>query len=153
MSSDSEITSILSEAKKLAKRYRALTGKPLGITGEVAEFVAASMLNLKLAEARTSGYDATGIIDGRKVKIQIKGRCLLSARKPGQGIGSIKLDKEWDVVILVLLDADMEPIEIIKANRDVIQKAILAPGSKARNERGALRVQKFKSIGKTLWKR
>ena len=36
-----EIEEILGEAKTLAKKYRKLTGKPLGITGEVAEVSAA----------------------------------------------------------------------------------------------------------------
>jgi hypothetical protein len=39
-----KIRSILQEAKDVAKMYRKLTGKPLGITGEVAEFTAATLL-------------------------------------------------------------------------------------------------------------
>ena len=50
-----EIRDVLDEAKKLAKRYMALTGKPLGITGEVAEFTAATLLNLELTDARQEG--------------------------------------------------------------------------------------------------
>ena len=52
-----EVMQLLGEAKKLARRYRTLTGKPLGITGEVAEFEAARLLNLQLTEARQVGYD------------------------------------------------------------------------------------------------
>ena len=47
-----EIEEILTTAKDLAARYRKLTGKPLGITGEVAEFNAAKLLGLELAEAQ-----------------------------------------------------------------------------------------------------
>ncbi len=32
-----ELLAFLEEAKRLAKRYRELTGRPLGITGEIAE--------------------------------------------------------------------------------------------------------------------
>ena len=39
--SSEAVMEILSEAKKLAQKYRAATGKPLGITGEVAEYEAA----------------------------------------------------------------------------------------------------------------
>ena len=39
---------ILAETKRLAQQYRALTGKPLGVTGEVAEFEAARILDLDL---------------------------------------------------------------------------------------------------------
>ena len=41
MPNDEPVLEILREAKKLAQRYRAVTGKPLGITGEVAEYEAA----------------------------------------------------------------------------------------------------------------
>ena len=38
-------------AKAVARRYRELTGKPLGITGEVGEVQTAQLLKLKLAPA------------------------------------------------------------------------------------------------------
>lgn len=59
-----EILEVLSQAERLAHRYRALTGKPLGVTGEVAEFEAARILGLELAEARTAGYDAIRSVAG-----------------------------------------------------------------------------------------
>ena len=146
-----DLDSILKDAKKVAKRYKKLTGKPLGITGEMAEFTAAKLLKLDLAKARQSGYDATKFHKGNKIKIQIKGRCLPKKPNPGTRIGCIQLDKEWDVVVLVLLDEDLEPTEIYEADRTSVTKALLAPGSKARNERGALGISKFKSIGKKVW--
>jgi hypothetical protein len=67
-----DIASVLEDAKKVAKRYRELTGKPLGITGEVAEFTAATLLNLELAEARQSGYDAVKKQPARNSKCRLK---------------------------------------------------------------------------------
>lgn len=145
---DKELQEILAAAKDVAVRFRKLTGKPLGITGEIAEFTAAKLLDLKLAEARQAGYDAT---DRAGRKVQIKGRCLPEKPGPGQRLGSIRLDHEWDSVLLVLLDDSFEVIEMWEAERQSVEKAILAPGSKARNERGALAVTKFKSIGKKVW--
>src|SRR5262245_61505404 len=99
-----EVEKLLKQAKNLAKEYRALTGKPLGITGEVAEFYAAKLLGLELASARESGYDAK-MNEGKKIiRIQIKGRCVLNSSKPGQRIGRIKLENNWDRVLLVLMD-------------------------------------------------
>lgn len=46
---------VLERAKKLAQRYRALTGKPLGVAGEVAEYEAARLLGLELVAARQTG--------------------------------------------------------------------------------------------------
>ena len=37
------IVEVLRAAKSLAQEYRRLTGKPLGITGEVAEYEAAGL--------------------------------------------------------------------------------------------------------------
>jgi hypothetical protein len=148
-----EIAELLADAKALAKKYRKLTGKPLGITGEVAEFAAAQILGLELAEARQAGYDATRTIHGNVTKIQIKGRCIPKNAKPGQRLGKIQIDKEWDTVLLVIMDEDLEVQSMYEAKRPEIEKAILAPGSKARNERGALAISNFKAIGHEVWNR
>ncbi len=143
----SRVMELLGEAKKLAQEYYALTGKPLGITGEVAEYEAARILAIELTPARQVGYDA--VEHGRR--LQIKGRCLLPNSKPGQRLGRIDVTKEWDAVLLVLLDENFDATEIHEADRESVVAALSAPGSKARNERGALGVSKFKAIGKLRW--
>lgn len=50
--------SILGDVRRLAQKYYASTGTPLGVTGELAEYEAAEKLDLELADARTAGYDA-----------------------------------------------------------------------------------------------
>ena len=147
------ILELLKEAKKLALDYRTLTGKPLGITGEFAEYEAARLLELELAPARQAGYDATEANNGVLKKLQIKGRCLPEKYKPGQRIGSIRLIHDWDAVLLVLLDENFDALEIWEADRENITAALELPGSKSRNERGALSVSKFKQIGKLRWPR
>lgn len=144
---------LLSEAKKLAQRYRALTGKPLGITGEVAEYEASRILGVTLSEARQAGYDATEINNGHLRRLQIKGRCLLPASKRGQRMSSINLRKEFDAVLLVLLDQEYEATAIYEAEREAVTRALEEPGSIARNERRALDVSKFKRIGTMRWRR
>ena len=52
---------------------------------------------------------------------------------------------------MVLLNEKFEATEIWEAKRSAILAALAEPGSKARNERGALGVSKFKSIGKRRW--
>ena len=49
---------ILKDVKSLAIEYYELTGKPLGVTGEIAEFEVADILGLELAEVRSPGWDA-----------------------------------------------------------------------------------------------
>lgn len=154
MKDDSEVLSLLAEAKVIARRYRVLTGKPLGITGEIAEYEAARILGLDLAPARTAGYDATEIRDGTLRKIQIKGRCLLPGCKPGQRLGSIDISKEFDSVLLVVLDENLDASEMFEVSRAEVLVELSKPGSKARNERGALAVSSFKKLaGAPRWKR
>ncbi len=41
------VRQIIAEAKRLSREYYQLTGKPLGITGEIAELEAADKLGLE----------------------------------------------------------------------------------------------------------
>jgi hypothetical protein len=144
---------ILGEAKKLAQEYYVLTGKPLGITGEVAEYEAARILGVELTPARREGYDAIERRDNSLRRIQIKGRCLLPNCKPSQRLGSIDVTKDWDAVLLVLLNKNFDATAMHEAERAAVLAALSAPGSKSRNERGQLGVSKFKAIGKLRWQR
>ena len=145
---EQRIRDILHEVKPLAAEYYRLTGKPLGVTGEVAEAAAADLLGLKLADARTEGYDAIRITPtGEQQRIQIKGRALGEKPKLGQRLGRIKTGAPCDRILLVLLDAaTLDPTEMWEADyADVIER-LAEPGSKARNERGALSLRDFKKL-------
>jgi len=145
---------LLSEAKRLAKRYYDLTERPLGVTGEVAEYEAIRHLHLRPAPVRQPGYDAEGKVrNGGRERLQIKGRCFPDKVNPGARMGAIDLSKPWDAVLLVLLDADFDATAIYRAERAAVRAALLAPGSKSRNQRGQLSVSKFKSIGRRVWPR
>lgn len=149
--SNEEVFEILGAAKRLAKRYRTLTGKPLGIAGEVAEFEAARLLGVELVEARQAGYDATRLENGALHRLQIKGRCVPSGASKSQRLGGIDIRKEFDGVLVVLMDEHLNATAIYEADRAPVIAAITKPGSKARNERGALPVSKFISIGRKVW--
>ena len=145
------ISQILGAVRDLAIDYHTETGKPLGITGEVAEFEASRLLGLEMCEARQSGYEAERVRDDGPTRVQIKGRRILNPSKRGQRVGTIQVDKDWDSVVLVLLDEEFRPTVIYEAQRAAIEKALAAPGSKARNERGSLSIEKYKSIGTLVW--
>lgn len=151
MSNEDRIVEILRQVKALAREYRELSGKPLGITGEVAEYEAWKFLRVKLTEARQAGYDAIDEVTERKY--QIKGRCMLAKRISSQQIGSIDISKEFDAVLLVLLDKEFDAIEIYEADRDAVIEALMRPGSIARNVRHSMSVALFKSIGHKRWSR
>ena len=146
-----KIEEILARAKEVAVQYYEVTGKPLGITGEVGEYEAARLLDLRLEAARAPGFDATDEVGTR---YQIKSRALSTEdRRRSQRVGKINLEHEWDKVVLVLMNKSFDTSEIWEAEREAVKKALQCPGSKARNERGQLAVSQFRNIGRRIWPR
>lgn len=148
MEHSEQVQAILGQAKELAREYRKLTGKPLGITGEIAEHEAARVLELVLMPPRQAGYDAIRPSDKRK--FQIKGRCVLPESKPGQRVGRIDLSKEFDAVLLVLMDQNFDATQIFEADRAAIIELATRLQSKRANS-GALGVPAFKKIARLVW--
>jgi len=147
-----ETEKLVAEARKLAANYRRATGKPLGISSEIAEFDAAHLMDLELLKERPGGYDAVGQSGQRKGKrIQIKGRAIFDSEKGGQRIGQLKTDKDWDSIVLVIMNADYEPVEIYECDREVVENALDEQKSSSRNKRGAISLAKFKIISELVW--
>jgi hypothetical protein len=94
----------------------------------VAEYEAARILGVELTAARQAGYDATENLNGETRRLQIKGRCLLPNCKPGQRVGSIDIKKDWDAVLLVILDEHFDATAMYEADRAAVIAAIIAPG-------------------------
>jgi hypothetical protein len=91
-------------------------------------------LGLELVEARQAGYDAIHTENGAAYRLQIKGRCVLPGPKPSQRLGKIDINKEFDGVLLVLMNESFNATAIYEANK-----------------RGALGVSKFKAIARQVW--
>lgn len=153
MEASDEVFEVLREAKVLARRYHRLTGKPLGITGEVAEYEAAHILGLELELARQAGYDATEVRAGKTVRVQIKGRYLPDTRQRGGRVGAIAIEQPFDTVLLVLLDGDYNAFAMYEATKAAVEDLLRRPGSKARNERGSVGISQFKAISVQRWVR
>ncbi len=155
-----DVDKLMAEARKLAADFRRATGKPLGISNEIAVHDVIRLMNLAPAEPGAGGYDAigTGSREGRR--IQIKGRTVFTesssekkgGKKTGQRIGQIKVDQDWDSVMLILMDDSYEACEIYEAGREAIVEAS-AEGSAKRAKRGAMSVARFKAIGERVWSR
>lgn len=152
MSASSRVDRLMRRIRSVARDYYQLTGRPLGCTGEIAEYEAARILNLELCEARQAGYDAIRRAGGKTQRLQVKGRCVREGTGGSQRLGRIRRDAEWDGVVLVLLDADLNPREILEADRRAVIAALAKPGSIARRERGALSISHFRQIARTVWK-
>jgi hypothetical protein len=143
---------LIAQARVLAAEYRRTMGKPLpGISNEIAEHDAIKLLQLTPRPEGEGGYDATDPARGDK-RMQIKSRTIFDESKSGQRLGQLKLDKEWDSVVLVLMDENYEPYEIYEAERDEILEYI-NKSSSGRSKRGAMSVSRFKIIGRLAWTR
>jgi len=147
------VDKLINQARVLASDYRKTMGKPLaGISSEIAEHDAVTLLGLELCQPRVSGYDAIGTGQREGMRVQIKARVIPDGKSSGQRVGQLKLDQGWDLVVLVLLDENYEPLEIYQASHDVIAEAMQDSDSK-RSKRGAMSVAKFKIIGGLAWSR
>ena len=143
---------LIAQARILAAEYRRTMGKPLpGISSEIAEHDAVKLLGLHPFAEGEAGYDAVDPAREDK-RIQIKSRTIFDESKSGQRIGQMKLDKDWDSVVLVLMDEDYEPYEIYEAEREDILEFV-GKSSSSRAKRGAMSVARFKIIGRLAWTR
>jgi len=146
------VDKLISEARRVAAEYRRATGKTLGgISGELAENDAARLLNLELNKAGQAGYNAVGKGTREGRRIQIKGRAIFDERKSGQRIGQLKLEQDWDSVMLVLMDEDFEPYEIYEAMRQDIVDSMEQAGASKRSNRGAMSVSRFRKLSELVW--
>lgn len=144
------VDKLMSEARRIAAEYRRTTGKSLGISSEISRYDACRLLNLEPVESQ-GGYDAIEVAQVPQEKIQIKGRVVFDAAKSGLRIGQLKLEQEWDAVVLVLLDESFTTTEIYRADRQTIMDALEEGASQARAKRGAMSVNRFKRIGTLVW--
>ncbi len=71
------VDKLINQARVLASDYRKTMGKPLaGISSEIAEHDAVTLLDLELCQPRVSGYDAVGKGSREGKRIQIKARVI-----------------------------------------------------------------------------
>lgn len=144
--------SLIDQTRKLAAEYRQATGKPLPVTSEIANYDAIRLLQLKEVPASVGGYDAIGTVPPREgVRYQIKGRAIFDENKTGQRIGQLKVEQEWDAVLLVLLNDEFQPVSIYEAQRPELELALKDASKSRRSSRGAMSVARFKIIAQLVW--
>ncbi len=148
------VDKLIAEARRLSAEYRKATGRPLGgVSAEIAEYDAARLVDLEICEPKPGGYDAIGRGKRAGMRIQIKGRTIFDESKSGQRIGQLKVEQDWDSVMLVLMDENLEAFEIYEAMREDIMQAVGDSNVSNRNKRGAMSVAKFKVISQRVWTR
>ena len=143
------VNKLITETRRIAKEYRLATGKTLPVTPEIAINDAISILEMQPNETKNAGYDAIYERDGEQLKVQIKGRAIFDDKKGGYRIGQLKVEQDWDAIVLVIMNADFMPEEIYMAERDIILDEL--EEKKKSNKKGAMTLAKFKLISELLW--
>lgn len=146
------VDKLISEARRIAAEYRRTTGKPLGISAEIARHDACTYLYLE-PEEDAVGYDALGLSEERKdVRFQIKGRAIFDDKKGGQRLGQIKIDQNWDKILLVLMNEDFDTTDIYEASKeDMLNDIGETDDNSNRKKRGAMSVARFKRLAQLVW--
>lgn len=146
------VDKLIAETRRLAAEYRRATGSTLPVTVEIARHDVSRLLGFELVPLNAEGgFDAIGSGRWDGLRIQIKGRALFDEGKASPRIGQFKLGQEWDVVMLLLMDEDYEPMEIYALEReDIVAET---QGKANKSKKGAISVAKFKIIGELVWTR
>lgn len=145
------VDKLISEARRIAAEYRRATGKPLGISSEIARHDACTFLGLEPHEDAI-GYDAIGLKGERKDELyQIKGRAIFDDSKGGQRIGHVKIEQNWDKILLVLMNDDFETTQIYEASRQAMLEDLNENNNGSRQKRGAMSVARFKCLAQLVW--
>lgn len=144
------VDKLMSEARNLAAAYRQATGKSLAISGEIALSDAVRLLGLEPAAPADEGFDAVRRHESDETRIQVKARMVFEDARRAHRLGQLKLEKEWDAIILVLMDESYVPLEMYEATRSAVEDALAKTPQKAR---GSLSVAKFRHIARRIWSR
>jgi len=140
-----QLDKLIQETRRLAVEFRQQCGQTLPVTGELANYDAAQVLNLTPPKKPISGVDFIGLDIYAGDKIQIKSRVIFDENRSGQRIGKLNYDTQWDRIILVLYDAKYQPSEIYSISRETAlanhDESLTRPMS----------VAKFKMLGELVW--
>lgn len=141
------IEKLTDEARRLALEYREATGKTLPITGEIAKNDAIRLLNLKPNETGDPGFDAVLSLNGKDMRVQVKGRAIFKP-KGGYRLGHLRMEQSWDAILLTVMNDKFETEEIYLCNRDELETFLRDSPA---NKRGTVSVARFRNIGTLLW--
>jgi len=143
-----DVDKLMAEARRLAADYHKATGQTLPLSNEIARHDAMRLLALQAPANAIAGVDAIGTGERAALTFQIKGRVMFEDSRTRHRVGQLGFDGHWNVVVLVLMDENYQPLELIEASREQLSAALaeLKP-----NKRGAMTVARFRNLGCVVW--
>ena len=116
-----EIRKAVFTSIKAAIKYEKLTGRKLGITGEVGEVLVCDRLKLKLlSDPISAGHDA---IDEQGKRYQIKARRVNRAKGIKGRIGTFS-KHEFDSAVLIILDENYEILKLFIGDHEKLKPVL-----------------------------
>lgn len=144
-----QLDKLMEETRSLAAKYRAATGQTLPVSHDLACYDASRLLDLSHPVSQESGIDAIKQQDSEQEKYVIKGRVQFSnVKTKQQRIGQLNMDADWQFVILVLMDDDYLPTQMLRCSNETIREVL---ADKPVNKRGAMTVAQFRRIADIVW--
>ncbi len=141
------VDKLMAEARRLAAEYRRVTGKTLPLSGEIAVNDAVRLLGLTRTDNPDCGYDAVRT-DGDSIEnFLIKARVIFNEQRGAHRLAELKFDKPWHTLLLVLMDAAYETVEIYALPREIALTQV-SDGKKT-----SLTVPRVKIVGSRVWAR
>jgi hypothetical protein len=123
MESQIVIDEVFKNIYQLAKKYYKVTGKPLGVVGEVGEFVACKFYGGKLNDPRNAGSDFTK--DGNMYEVKTRMIYPATASNFWNGAtGNINISDEWNFLIVLILNDDFSIHSMYELSRKIVLKEL-----------------------------
>jgi dUTP pyrophosphatase len=114
ISAEDGMERMMEAVRAVGAAYHQRTGRPLGVSGELGEYLAARHLGLTLLAERQPGVDATRDTAGGQVEhVLIRTRALSMAALEGRRIGALPESEVATHLVLVLLDEETLRLEAI----------------------------------------
>ncbi len=147
------VDTLMAQTRRLAALYRQTTGQTLPVSAELSRYDAAQLLGLSvISGAPRAGVDFTGSQGPYHCKnIQVKSRVIFNDNNSGYRIGQLNLSMPWEIVVLVLYEANYEPFAIYAATKEEVIASLSQTTHK--QARGAMSLAKFKAISQLIWTR
>lgn len=146
------VNRLMQETRRLAVEYHRLTGQALPISSQLAQHYVVQLLDFAEPPLPIPGVDVVGSGPFEGLRAQIKSRVQFHKASAGNPrVGHLNPKGEWNVVLLVLLNHEYYPREIILADKATLLSDNTEPANLKLQKKGALSVAKFRRLGQVVW--
>lgn len=146
------VNRLMQETRRLAVEYHRLTGQVLPVSSQLAQYYVVQLLDFAEPPLSEPGVEVVGSGNFEGLKAQIKSRVQFQKESSGNPrIGHINPQGAWNAVLLVLLNQEYYPREIILADKTTLLSDNGSSENPKLQKKGAMSVAKFRRLGQVIW--